>query len=248
MGSTRDPKALEGNMQLFLGGKIGLRESVMLTLVPLGHPVTRKIYFPMILKNWKGIAAKIPALAHARLLGVAAALCSKGEVASAKAELSKKAETIMGGKQALAQSLEQANLYGLDEERCALTYRKYEEVREKPTVRFNKKQRVRSEAISRKLADEIVDSMRDTGLPVQPYQPVRNRIIRGKQRWVPAVLRGNEIPTKVLFEMLNLSNREDARLLGSARTREEIARALQLALFRHFGETPSPRATTTAAQ
>jgi N-acetylmuramoyl-L-alanine amidase len=118
------------------------------------------------------------------------------------------------------------------------TYRRYEEVREQPTVRFSKKERVRSEAVSHKSADAIVDSMRDTGLPIQPYQPVRNRIIRGKQRWVPAVLRGNEIPTKVLVEMLNLSNREDARLLGSA----------QLALFRHFGETPAPKATTTAAQ
>jgi N-acetylmuramoyl-L-alanine amidase len=128
------------------------------------------------------------------------------------------------------------------------TYKKYEEVREKPTIRFSKKERVRSEAVSRKLAKSIVDSLRREGLPVQPYQPVRDKVIRGKQRWVPAVLRGNAIPTKVLVEMLNLSNREDAKLLASARTRQQLARALQLSLFRHFGERPAGAAATTAAR
>jgi len=127
------------------------------------------------------------------------------------------------------------------------TYAKYEEVKEKPTIRFSKQDRVRSEAVSRKLADEIVRSFKSTGLPVQPYQPVRDKVIRGKSRWVPAVLRGNAIPTKVLVEMLNLSNREDAKLLASARRREQVARAIEVALFRHFGERPASVASTTAA-
>jgi N-acetylmuramoyl-L-alanine amidase len=127
------------------------------------------------------------------------------------------------------------------------TYRKYKEVQEKPTIRFSKKERVRSEAVSRKLADSIVASIRQAGLPVQPYQPVRNKIIRGKKRWVPAVLRGNAVPAKVLVEMLNLSNREDARLLASAKTRDQLARAIQLALFRHFGERRRTAPTTAAA-
>jgi N-acetylmuramoyl-L-alanine amidase len=128
------------------------------------------------------------------------------------------------------------------------TYRKYEEVKEKPTIRFSKSKRVRSEAISRELAGSIVESFRKSGLPIQPYQPIRDKVIRGKERWVPAVLRGNAIPTKVLVEMLNLSNPEDARLLGSARTREQLARALHLALFDHFGERRPAQPTTTAAQ
>jgi hypothetical protein len=110
MGSTRDPKALAENMKLFVNGKIGLRESVMLMVVPLGHPKTRAIFFPLILKHWKDIAAKIPALAHARLLGVAGALCTKKEVALAEKELQPKAKSIMGGPQALGQALEQAKL------------------------------------------------------------------------------------------------------------------------------------------
>jgi N-acetylmuramoyl-L-alanine amidase len=128
------------------------------------------------------------------------------------------------------------------------TYRKYAEVREKPTIRFSSKERVRSEAVSRKLAQSILNSLRADSLPVQTYQPVRDKVIRGKQRWVPAVLRGNAIPAKVLVEMLNLSNREDARLMASARTRERLARALYLSLYGHFGESPPAAATTTAAQ
>ena len=118
------------------------------------------------------------------------------------------------------------------------TYRKYEEVREKTLVRFSKKQRVRSEAVSRKLASSIVESFRDHGLPIQPHQPVRNRIIRGRSRFVPAVLRGNMVPNKVLVEMVNLSNKTDAKLLGSARQRQRLADALYAGLFGYFGENP----------
>ena len=95
---------------------------------------------------------------------------------------------------------------------------------------------MRSEAVSNKLAEEIVQAFEEADLPVQPHQPVRNRVIRGRSKWVPAVIRGNAIPTKVLVEMVNLSHKEDARLLGRARDRERLARALLAALHHHFGE------------
>ncbi|MCP3979716.1 MAG: hypothetical protein GY716_10375 [bacterium] len=122
-------------------------------------------------------------------------------------------------------------------------YNQFREVRERRHVRFSKKDRVRSEAVSRKFADSVVDAFGDTGLPVQPYQPVRNRIIRGKSRYVPAVIRNNTIPNKVLIEMVNLSNREDAALLASARHRDRLATAVQRALFDYFGEDPGPLAS-----
>ena len=78
-------------------------------------------------------------------------------------------------------------------------------------------------------------------LPVQPYQPVRNRIIRGKSIWVPAVLRGNAIPNKVLVEMVNLSNKKDAALLAAARDRERLADALLRSLELHFERTERGR-------
>jgi N-acetylmuramoyl-L-alanine amidase len=116
------------------------------------------------------------------------------------------------------------------------TYRKYREVREKPHVKFSKKDRVRSEAVSLRFAEEVVRAFRDADLPIQPYQPVRNRIIRGKSAWVPAVLRGNAIPSKVLVEMVNLSNKKDAAILAAARDRERLADALLAALRSHFGD------------
>jgi N-acetylmuramoyl-L-alanine amidase len=114
------------------------------------------------------------------------------------------------------------------------TYRKYKEVREKPTVRFSKKERVRSEAVSTKYARSVISAFKDEDLPIQPYQPVRNRIIRGKSVWVPAVLRGNIVPTKVLVEMVNLSNEKDAKLLAKAKDRDRLADALLESLRLHF--------------
>ena len=122
-------------------------------------------------------------------------------------------------------------------------YRRYEEVRERPSIKFSYDSRVRSEAVSRKLATQIVDAFEDEGLPVQPYKPVRDRIIRGKREWLPAVLRGNEVPAKVLVEMVNLTNSKDAKLLGAASSRQRLAEALFAALHGYFGEsTPEPEA------
>ncbi len=126
-------------------------------------------------------------------------------------------------------------------------YAKYEEVREKPHIRFTKKELLRSEAVSRKLADEIVKSFRREGLPVQPYQPVREKVIRGRSQWVPAVLRGNAIPNKLLVEMVNLSNPRDAELIASARVREQLARAVMNGVLRHFGERQTSAGAAAAA-
>jgi N-acetylmuramoyl-L-alanine amidase len=115
------------------------------------------------------------------------------------------------------------------------TYSKYAEVKEKQFVKFTKKQRVRSEAVSRKFADEIVDAFRAQKLPIQPYQPVRNRIILGRSIYVPAVLRGNVVPNKVLVEMVNLTNHGDAALLASARDRNRLANAMYQALHGYYG-------------
>jgi N-acetylmuramoyl-L-alanine amidase len=120
------------------------------------------------------------------------------------------------------------------------SYSKYKEVRDKPTVRFSRKQRVRSEAVSRELAAKIVDGFEDLKLPVQSIQPVRHRIIRGSQRYAPAVIRGNQVPTKVLVEMVNLSNPEDAAVLASARDRERLSEAVLEALLNHFGDGRPP--------
>lgn len=114
-------------------------------------------------------------------------------------------------------------------------YTRFREVREQPTITFTRKERLRSEAVSRRLADQVVRTLRRGGLPVQDFKPVRERVIRGRRDWLPAVLRGNAVPTKVLIEVLNMSNAADAELLGRAADRERIAGALASALEAHFG-------------
>jgi len=122
------------------------------------------------------------------------------------------------------------------------TYLRFKEVREQPRVSFGSRDRLRSEAVSRKLAGAIVKALKRGELPVQPYQPIRERVIRGRQVWLPAVLRGNAVPTKVLVEMVNLNNPEDAALLRRAANRDRLAKALASALEDHFGQGGKSRA------
>jgi N-acetylmuramoyl-L-alanine amidase len=121
------------------------------------------------------------------------------------------------------------------------TYLRFKEVREQPRVSFTPRERLRSEAVSRKLAGAIVKALKKDDLPVQPYQPIRERVIRGREVWLPAVLRGNIVPTKVLVEMVNLNNPEDAALLGRATDRERLAKSLASALALHFGPAAKDR-------
>jgi len=124
------------------------------------------------------------------------------------------------------------------------SYLRFKEVREQPRVTFTSRDRVRSEAVSRKLAGAIVRSLKRGDLPVQPYQPIRERVIRGRKVWLPAVLKGNAVPTKVLIEMVNLNNPDDAALLGRASNRDRLAKALAAALADHFGQGGRTRAGT----
>jgi N-acetylmuramoyl-L-alanine amidase len=115
------------------------------------------------------------------------------------------------------------------------TYLRFKEVKDQPRVSFTSHERVRSEAVSRKLAAAIVKSLKRADLPTQAYQPIRERVIRGREVWLPAVLRGNVVPTKVLIEMVNLNNPDDATLLGRAADRTRLAKAFVGALSDYFG-------------
>ncbi|HKQ59804.1 MAG TPA: N-acetylmuramoyl-L-alanine amidase, partial [Candidatus Polarisedimenticolaceae bacterium] len=124
-------------------------------------------------------------------------------------------------------------------------YARYREVQEKPTIGFSSKERIRSEAVSTRLAETMVRALRRAELPVQDYRPIRNRVIRGRSSWLPAVLRGNAVPHKLLIEMVNLSNPRDAALLASARDRDRLAEALFAALVQYFGDEPASRTALT---
>lgn len=123
-------------------------------------------------------------------------------------------------------------------ERSGGAYSARAEVREQPAVQMTFQDRSRSEGLSRRLADQVIKAFARGGLLVHPHKPVRDRIIRSKNwQYVPAVLRYNTIPTKILVEVSNLANAEDRALLQRRTFREAAANAIVEALLAHYGES-----------
>jgi N-acetylmuramoyl-L-alanine amidase len=109
------------------------------------------------------------------------------------------------------------------------------EVREAPRVRFSRRDGIKAEGISRQLAEKIVSAFRSFNLPLHAFQPIRRNVIRGGRQWVPAILRYNRIPARVLVEVCNLNNPDDRRLLVSRSYREKVAQAIVSALVEFYG-------------
>lgn len=105
-------------------------------------------------------------------------------------------------------------------------YTSRREVREQPRVSFTQSERIRSEGRSRDMAARTIQAFRAEGLKVHDNKPVRDRVIRRRKAWVPAVLRFNEVPARVLVEVCNLANPEDRRLIQTQVFREKVARAI----------------------
>ena len=78
------------------------------------------------------------------------------------------------------------------------------------------RERIEAEGVSRDLAERIVAAFRAAELPLHAFDPIRRNVIRGGREWVPAILRYNRIPARVLVEVCNLNNPEDRRLLQTA--------------------------------
>jgi N-acetylmuramoyl-L-alanine amidase len=103
---------------------------------------------------------------------------------------------------------------------------RYAEYRNHPTVRFGTDFKARVEASSRHLANSIIASLENNQIGVHPYEPVRDRVLRGRRSWVPAVLRYTAAQNAVLVEACNMANSQDRALLLQAEWREEFARAV----------------------
>jgi len=125
------------------------------------------------------------------------------------------------------------------------TYAVYEEVREKTFVSFERADRVRAEGLSREFADQLMKTFHSHGIPVHDYQPVRNRVIRRRRTWVPAVIRCSEVPISVLVEVVNLNNKGDRRNLRDAGFRDRLAAAFVDALLAFYEPDRPPSASPT---
>lgn len=104
--------------------------------------------------------------------------------------------------------------------------RKYTEYRNHPTIRLGADFKARVEASSRHLAVNILDSLEKNQIGIHPYEPVRDRVLRGRRSWVPAVLRFTAAQNAVLLEACNMANPSDRALLQKAAWREQFARAV----------------------
>ncbi len=125
-----------------------------------------------------------------------------------------------------------AGTYG----RSGAVYASRKEYKEAPKVSYSAKNRVQSEGLSRDLADDLLRAFRRRGLAIHKDKPIREKIIRRRQQYVPAVLRYNAVPAKVLLELCNLSNEKDRRLLQTRVQRQKMAQAVVEGLLGYYGE------------
>ena len=111
------------------------------------------------------------------------------------------------------------------------------EVREQPSVSHSREDALVAEGLSRELAESIMSSFARNGLKVHPFEPVRDNVIRRRTAWVPAVIRHNVVPTRLLLEVCNLGNAKDRELIQTRKYRQKLAEAVYQGLV-DFYATP----------
>jgi N-acetylmuramoyl-L-alanine amidase len=114
------------------------------------------------------------------------------------------------------------------------TYKPYKEVR---PVQTTAAERRRDEALSRAFAETLYDSLGKKRVQRHKVGPaIRSEIRqRGNKIYVPAVIRGNKIPTKILLEAANMNNRTDRQRMADPEWRQMVAEAYVDALKTHYG-------------
>lgn len=115
-------------------------------------------------------------------------------------------------------------------------YSRYREARENPYQRPTSSQCRRSEALSRNLAEDIIEALGRRRIRRHLEGPsIRSEIRRNGGAYVPAVLRNTVIPTKVLVEMANMTNATDRKRLADPEWRQTFAEAYVDALRAYYG-------------
>ena len=117
------------------------------------------------------------------------------------------------------------------------------EVRERPVVTHSEEESLQAEGLSRGLGEAIIDSFEESGLNVHPFDPVRDNVVRDGREWVPAVIRYNLVPTRVLVEMCNLGNPRDRDLMQTRAYRQKVAQAIYDGIVGFYKDTGSREQT-----
>jgi len=119
------------------------------------------------------------------------------------------------------------------------------EVREHPVVRHSEEESLEAEGLSRDLAESIVDAFDAKHLKVHPYNAVRDNVVREGREWVPAIIRYNLVPTRLLLEVCNLGNRDDRELIRTKKYRQQVAEAMYRGLVNFFADQQTPPAVAS---
>ena len=98
-----------------------------------------------------------------------------------------------------------------------------------------------AEGLSRRFAEAILTALGERDMAIHEHKPIRRAVLRKGKRWLPAVLRWNQVPTRVLFEVVNLNHVDDNRLLESPEFREATAGVYVDALRSFFGSSAKPQ-------
>lgn len=115
---------------------------------------------------------------------------------------------------------------------------RFAEYRNHPTVRLGTDFKARVEASSRHLATKLVASLDRNGIALHDEDPVRDRVLRGRRTWVPAVLRYSAAQHAVLIECCNMANAGDRQMLVDRAWRERFALAVVEGTAAAFGAKP----------
>jgi len=122
------------------------------------------------------------------------------------------------------------------------------EVRERPVVTHSEEESLQAEGLSRDLGDSIIDAFENADLKVHPFSPVRDNVVRNGREWVPAVIRYNLVPTRVLVELCNLGNPRDRALMQTRAYRQKVAQAIYDGIVNFYRVNDTrPTARTAAA-
>ncbi|HXG57734.1 MAG TPA: N-acetylmuramoyl-L-alanine amidase [Thermoanaerobaculia bacterium] len=113
------------------------------------------------------------------------------------------------------------------------------EVRERPIVSHSAEESLLAEGLSRELAEAVIGAFDGAGLKVHPFHPVRDSVVRDGREWVPAIIRYNVVPTRMLLEICNLGNEHDRKLMKTKKYRQQVAEAVHQGLLDFFaGQRP----------
>jgi N-acetylmuramoyl-L-alanine amidase len=111
------------------------------------------------------------------------------------------------------------------------------EVRESPTVTHSEDESLEAEGLSRDLAESIMAALDRAGLQVHPFNPVRDNVVRNGREWVPAVIRYNKVPTRLLLEVCNMGNRSDLAMMKTRRYRQKLAEAIYRGIVDFYADS-----------